>query len=409
MVKRAVYIFMLLFLSMAIFQRESKAASKSKKIEVEFLYSDSFTLSNAKGKKLGWNNGKRTGNMKVYEIKKFGIGRRLVTIDMSSKFTYIGKKKSTYILFSNSRYFNMVKTSKVASVAISYSENGSRIQIKGKHVPFSIDTDSVLKKESYISITGTGSNVEMKNSKRGIELSNLKGTVDYESDDLKYNKNSEKSFRLLPIKNKIRVKNPMGKNLKVTGAILYSKKVSKKVEGIHVIPVSKTSQALSFNKVKKAKGYVIYRLKEKGETEQAAVLKGQDSTVWVDKKIPEGERRAYVIASYTEKDGKRIYAKNSYEVSGVAYSKKKGNATKVTLNKTGRIKLKVGKSIKLKAKVKGEKGKKLLSRKVRWYSKKKSVAIVTAKGKVTALKKGTCKIYAKAHNGKNSKAVTIRV
>ena len=398
-----------LLLSITVLHGKTEAAAKEKKIDVTFLRTDSFTLTNAGGKKLTYQNGKITGNMKVYRDVRWGMKKRILTIDMSTEFKYVTKKKKADVYFANNDYFGSVIAEKPKFITVKFSAHSSSIKVYGENIPVRIDTDTVSNLGSYIIITGTGSNVEMKNSKRGIELSNLKGTVDYESDDLKYNKNSEKSFRLLPIKNKIRVKNPMGKNLKVTGAILYSKKVSKKVEGIHVIPISKTSQALSFNKVKKAKGYVIYRLKENGETEQAAVLKGQDSTVWVDKKIPEGERRAYVIASYTEKDGKKIYAKNSYEVSGVAYSKKKGNATKVTLNKTGRIKLKVGKSIKLKAKVKGEKGKKLISRKVRWYSKKKSVAIVTAKGEVTALKKGTCKIYAKAHNGKNSKAVTIRV
>lgn len=398
-----------LLLSITVLYGKTEAAAKDKKIDVTFLRTDSFTLTNAGGKKLTYQNGKITGNMKVYQDVRWGMKKRILTIDMSTEFKYVTQKKKVDIDFSDNKWFSSVIAENVDSIIVKYNNNSSYIKVYGKNIPVRIDTDSVLDDDFLIDIDGRGTNVEMKNSKRGIELSNLKGTFSYENDDLKFNKNSRKSFRLLPTKNKIRIKNPVSRNLKVTGAILYSKKISKKVEGIHVIPVSKTSQALSFNKVKKAKGYVIYRLKENGETEQAAVLKGQDSTVWVDKKIPEGERRAYVIAFYTEKDGKKIYAKNSYEVSGVAYSKKKGNATKVSLNKTGRIKLKVGKSVKLKAKVKGEKGKKLLSRKVRWYSKKKSVAIVTAKGKVTALKKGTCKIYAKAHNGENSKSVTIRV
>ncbi|MCH5251605.1 MAG: Ig-like domain-containing protein [Lachnospiraceae bacterium] len=274
---------------------------------------------------------------------------------------------------------------------------------------FTLNTDSVLAEESFLTITGTGNNVEMKNSKKGIELSNLTGACDFKSNDLQYNKDSETRLCFLPIANKVQIKKPMSKKLKVAGAIPYSKKVSKTVKNVHVLPVSKTSQAVSFNKVKKAKGYVIYRQKNGGEMEQAAVLKGNGSTVWIDKNIPAGELQTYAISSYKIKDGNKVYSQKSYLVSGVVSSDMKANATKVTLNKTGKVKLKKGKTLKLKAKVTGTKGKKLVSKKVRWYSKKKSVAIVTGDGKVTALKNGTCKIYAKAHNGKNSKVVVIKV
>ena len=122
-----------------------------------------------------------------------------------------------------------------------------------------------------------------------------------------------------------------------------------------------------------------------------------------------GQERTYYVRSYKEKDGKKIYAKRSYLVSAIAASDTLSNATKVTLNKSGRRKLKKGKSLKLKAKITGEKGKKLVSKDVRWCSLNKKVAVVDKKGRVKALKKGTCKIHAKAHNGKNSKAIVIRV
>lgn len=74
-------------------------------------------------------------------------------------------------------------------------------------------------------------------------------------------------------------------------------------------------------------------------------------------------------------------------------------ARKVKLNKT-KVSLKVGKSVKLK--VCGTK------KKVRWTSKKKSVATVSAIGRVRAKKVGVAKIVAKVSGKKYTCKVTVR-
>jgi len=74
--------------------------------------------------------------------------------------------------------------------------------------------------------------------------------------------------------------------------------------------------------------------------------------------------------------------------------------------------LKAGKSAKLKATLKGVKaGRKLLEHvaEVRWYSTDTNVATVDANGKMKAVGKGSCTIYAIANNGvRKSAKVTVK-
>lgn len=79
------------------------------------------------------------------------------------------------------------------------------------------------------------------------------------------------------------------------------------------------------------------------------------------------------------------------------------NARSITLN-VSKVSLKAGGSKQLKATVKGiESGKKVLSQGhaalVRYYSSNKAVATVNASGKIKAVGKGTCLIYALTPNG----------
>ena len=70
----------------------------------------------------------------------------------------------------------------------------------------------------------------------------------------------------------------------------------------------------------------------------------------------------------------------------------------------------MGKKIRLKATVEGNADKKLLSKNIRWYCSNRKIAKVGRDtGKVTLMKKGKCKIWAKAHNGKNSEKIIVTV
>lgn len=81
--------------------------------------------------------------------------------------------------------------------------------------------------------------------------------------------------------------------------------------------------------------------------------------------------------------------------------KRKIKVKSIKLNKK-KVTLRRKQSIKLKAKIKPSNA---TNKKIRWYSSNKKVAKVNSKGKVTALKKGKAKIYAKAKDGTKKKAV----
>ena len=78
--------------------------------------------------------------------------------------------------------------------------------------------------------------------------------------------------------------------------------------------------------------------------------------------------------------------------------------TKVTLNKTGKVNLKLGKTLQLKATVVPKTAVTTLT----WSSSDTAVATVSTKGKVTARKASTATITVKTSNGKSAK-VTVRV
>ncbi|SKA67581.1 Ig-like domain (group 2) [Eubacterium uniforme] len=90
----------------------------------------------------------------------------------------------------------------------------------------------------------------------------------------------------------------------------------------------------------------------------------------------------------------------------------KSNAIAVTLDNYKKIVLKKDNAKKFKLKSKGAKviysSKVILSKKIRWYcSNKRVLKINNKKGKMKALKKGKCYIWAKAHNGINSKKIKV--
>ena len=117
-------------------------------------------------------------------------------------------------------------------------------------------------------------------------------------------------------------------------------------------------------------------------------------------------RRTYkaYIRAWKRKKGVKVYiGKASPSVHAITgkYTKKSTDAKSVKLNRSS-LTLKPGKSRKVRATVKGVKsGRKLLEHvsPVRWFSSNTNVAVVNKKGRITAVGRGTCRIYAMANNG----------
>ena len=113
------------------------------------------------------------------------------------------------------------------------------------------------------------------------------------------------------------------------------------------------------------------------------------------------------------KNGKKSYVRTSPMMHAYTGGQTKNytNAKSVTVNKA-KVSLKKGKTFKVKAKVnKINKKKKLMPKghapTLRYMTTNKKVATVSAGGKITAKGKGTCYIYAFAHNGVSKQVKVI--
>ena len=166
-------------------------------------------------------------------------------------------------------------------------------------------------------------------------------------------------------------------------------------------PKSKKSIKLSWSKVPGAEEYIIYGNKcgKKNKYQKIATVKG---TSYTAKKLKKGTYYKYTIVAV--KGDEAIATSKTIHVT--TDGGKKGNNTKIKLSKT-KLSLTAGKSKKIKATLKYKK-KVASHRKVAWESDNVSVATVK-NGKITAVGKGTCYVYAYAQNGVSAKVkVTVK-
>ena len=156
-----------------------------------------------------------------------------------------------------------------------------------------------------------------------------------------------------------------------------------------------------------AKGYKIYRSSSlNGRYIKVKTINGRSTTAWTDKKVKTGKRYYYRVAAFNKNSGEFTYTSKSYWVANKVDSVK---IVKVKIDKSS-IQAIVGQTIKVKASVKAKSTtKKLLSKKVRWYSSNTAIAKVNNSGEVTGVKVGKCYVWAKAYNGNNSKKIQVVV
>jgi len=171
---------------------------------------------------------------------------------------------------------------------------------------------------------------------------------------------------------------------------------------------------LTWTKVKEADGYDVYFTRcGKDFKLKASVAASASRCVRFTGLKKRESYKAYVRA-WKKVNGKQVYiGKKSPELHAITggYDKDHCNARSVRLSRS-KLTLKVGKGKAIRATVKGVKSKrKLLDhvRKVRWYSSNVNVATVDSNGKVKAVGKGACTIYAIANNGvRNSVKVKVK-
>ena len=169
---------------------------------------------------------------------------------------------------------------------------------------------------------------------------------------------------------------------------------------------SKNSITVSWSKVSGADGYIVYANACGSKLKKVATVK-KSATSYTQKKLKKGKYYKYVVVAYKNVDGKKVTIAASKTIHVTTKNGKYGNAKAVKVNKTKQT-IKKGKSVTIKAsQIKLDKTIKKHTA-IRYESSNSKIATVNSKGKITAKKKGSCKIYVYAQNGM-SKTVTVTV
>ena len=359
------------------------------------------------------------GDMKVYKLDDYDdgypedTGQTELIVPKSKGFTFSRTDGTIMDLFfvekfvdnKHTMYVNTNLASKVYfsddELSVSTQDETTCDYSFGGYMP-------QLKREVWVSGITTGT-VTLKDGKTGLGLIGAKGKVNFQLSD-KADKNIVCSKFYYIYNNQVTVK-VKGNKLYVSPAVSISNKKKNKIQNLYLRPTnSGKNMFLSWDRVRKAKSYVVYKYDNNAKKyKKVTVRNGYTTNFYNIPNAVSGEVYRYKVVGKTKKNGKgKIVVKKSYPVWAVAKPTTLGNATKVTTSKK-KLTGKIGKSKKLKAKITAD-GTPKLSSYIRWYSSNKKIAEVNRKtGKVKFRKKGKCYIWAKAHNGKNSKKIPIKV
>ena len=164
--------------------------------------------------------------------------------------------------------------------------------------------------------------------------------------------------------------------------------------------VKKQSISISWKQVGGASKYVVYGNLKGRKLKKLKTLSG---TGYTAKKMKPGKMYQFVVAAY---GGEKALA-TSKTILIASAGGRIGNPTAVKVNKTA-VHLSAGKTFKLKSSYKEEKPVKLC-RKICYESSNPAVAKASRTGRIKAVAKGTCYVYAYAQNGLFKKVkVTVR-
>ena len=172
-----------------------------------------------------------------------------------------------------------------------------------------------------------------------------------------------------------------------------------------------TSAKLNWTKIESADGYEVYGSKCGSDVKKIKTIKNKNTLSWTHSNLKKGTSYKYIVKAYKLVGGKKNYYKKSYSVHLTTKGGKYTNAKKVTVS-ADKITLTVGKSKKLTAKVsKVDSSKKIIKHAnvINWKSTDTKIAKVSSDGRIQAVGKGTCSVYAYAGNGVYAKVkVTVK-
>lgn len=184
---------------------------------------------------------------------------------------------------------------------------------------------------------------------------------------------------------------------------------------IQPIVSQKRKQIINWKKVKGADGYFVYasRCNDKKDIrklQRIAIISSPGKTSYVNRKLKKNTGYKYEVRAYRIRNGKKIVVGRSLQLHAFTKgSKTYDNPAGVRISGNGKRTLKVGKSIKINAKVVLPKDKKC-----RWHTAKirclvsdTKVVSVSTKGKIMAKSVGEATVYAIAQNGAMAKVKVI--
>ena len=163
--------------------------------------------------------------------------------------------------------------------------------------------------------------------------------------------------------------------------------------------LKKNSVTVKWNKVKNADGYIVYGAKcgAKSKYKVLKVVSGK-TTSYTHKKLKKGTYYKYNIVAFKYVNGVKVTLAASKKIHATTLGGKYGVAKAVKLNKS-KVKIKKGKTFKIKAsEIKKDKKIKRY-RAICYESSNTKIATVNSKGKIKSKKKGKCTIYVYAQNG----------
>ena len=159
------------------------------------------------------------------------------------------------------------------------------------------------------------------------------------------------------------------------------------------------SVTVKWNKVKNADGYIVYGAKcgAKSKYKVLKVVSGK-TTSYTHKKLKKGTYYKYNIVAFKYVNGVKVTLAASKKIHATTLGGKYGVAKAVKLNKS-KVKIKKGKTFKIKASEIKKDKKIKRHRAICYESSNTKIATVNSKGKIKAKKKGKCTIYVYAQNG----------
>lgn len=163
--------------------------------------------------------------------------------------------------------------------------------------------------------------------------------------------------------------------------------------------LKKNSVTVKWNKVKNADGYIVYGAKcgAKSKYKVLKVVSGK-TTSYTHKKLKKGTYYKYNIVAFKFVNGVKVTLAASKKIHATTLGGKYGVAKAVKLNKS-KVKIKKGKTFKIKASEIKKDKKIKRHRAICYESSNTKIATVNSKGKIKAKKKGKCTIYVYAQNG----------